>query len=103
MKTQQRSEPACPSVPLDPLVGRDDVTPFVGMKIMAGPHRAIVVEHVDDTQVYYAIHDDRSRSYLPSRHRIRIAEWMRVASVEVAAGKATIAPNASLNGARTGA
>ncbi len=62
---------------------------------MAGQHRAIVVEHVDNTQVYYALHDDRSRSAFPSRHRMPISEWMRVASEEVAAGNAyVVAPNA---------
>ena len=70
----------------------NDVTPFTGLKLLAGPHREIVVEHVDDTQVYYAVHDDRSRSYFPDRYRVQISDWMRVVAEKIAAGEALIVP-----------
>ena len=74
---------------------QQDITPVRGLKVLAGS-RALVVEHVDDEQVYYAIHDDNSRSAFPARHRIQIAQWFIVIAQEIDAGRARIAPNAEI-------
>lgn len=63
---------------------------LTGLRLSISPTRTVVVEHVDAQQVYYAIHDDASRSPFPVRYRAPIGEWTRYAEGEIAAGRATV-------------
>jgi hypothetical protein len=63
------------------------ITPKRGQKYRTGPHRTVIIEHVDRAEVYYAIHDDDSTSPLPDRYRVPIQVWVDTIATEIAAGR----------------